>query len=133
MRREDWSLQEKVTAQKDILGVSVIAHPLELVADQIAQTGAMSTLEAATHLGEHILVAGMRQTWRRSLTTRGDYIYFLSLEDLEGMLDVIISSDVYRQNRSVLSGPGPYIIEGTVNIDPEKMEPFIRAERVWRL
>lgn len=130
---EDWSLQEKVAAQKDILGVSVIAHPLELVADQIAQTGAMSTLEAATHLGEHILVAGMRQTWRRSLTTRGDYIYFLSLEDLEGMLDVIISSDVYRQNRSVLSGPGPYIIEGTVNIDPEKMEPFIRAERVWRL
>ena len=44
----------------------------------------MTTVEAAARLDEHVRVAGMRQTWRRSQTTRGDYLYFLSLEDLEG-------------------------------------------------
>ena len=128
---DDWTLHEKVAAQESTLGVSVIAHPLELAADQIEKAGALTTLEAASRLGERVRVAGMRQTWRRSLTTRGDYLYFLSLEDLEGMLDVIISSDVYRRCRSELSGHGPFIIEGSVILDSEKFEPFIRAERIW--
>jgi DNA polymerase III alpha subunit len=74
----------------------------------------------------------MRQTWRRSRTSHGDYIYFLALEDLEGMLDVVIYSDVYRRSRADLSGPGPYIVEGVVEYDQEKGEPFIRAERITK-
>ena len=130
---DDWTLQEKVDAQESILGVGVIANPLELVADQIEKAGALNTLEAAARLDERVRVVGMRQTWRRSLTTRGDYIYFLSLEDLEGMLDVIISADVYRRCRSELTGHGPFVIEGLVILDQEKSEPFIRAERIWKL
>ena len=99
---EDWTLQEKVAAQESILGVSLIAHPIELAAEAIQKAGALTTVEAAARLGERVRVAGMRQTWRRSQTTRGDYIYFLSLEDLEGMLDVIITSDIYRKYRGTL-------------------------------
>jgi DNA polymerase-3 subunit alpha len=132
-REEDWTLREKVAAQEIILGVSVIAHPVELAEDAIQKAGALTTVEAAARLGERVRIAGMRQTWRRSQTTRGDYIYFLSLEDLEGMLDVIISSEVYRKYRTELSDHGPYIIEGNVILDPEKAEPFIRAERIWKV
>ena len=89
---EDWSLAEKVAAQEELLGVSVIAHPLELAAEKIAASGAVTTLEAATRLGQRVRVAGMRMTWRRTPTARGDYIYFMALEALEGMLDVVIFS-----------------------------------------
>jgi DNA polymerase-3 subunit alpha len=130
--QEDWSLEDKVTAQEAVLGISVVAHPLELHAGRIASQGALTTIEAAACLGQRVRVAGMRQTWRRSRTVRGDYIYFLALEDLEGMLDVVIYSDVYRRNRAELSGPGPYIIEGLVELDEEKGEPFIKAERIFR-
>jgi DNA polymerase III alpha subunit len=75
----------------------------------------------------------MRQTWRRTRTTRGDYLYFLALEDLEGMLEIIISSEVYRKSRSELSDHGPYLIEGSVIFNPEKSEPFVRAEKIWRV
>ncbi len=81
-------------------------------------------------LGQKVRVGGMRQTWRRSPTTRGDYIYFMSFEDLDGMLDVVIFSDVYRRSREALSTAGPYIVEGTVEFNPEQGEPFIRAERI---
>jgi DNA polymerase-3 subunit alpha len=130
---EDWSLKQKVAAQEEVLGTGVIAHPLELVKEQIAAAGAITTIEAVTRLDQQVRVAGVRQIWRRSLTTRGEAIYFMSVEDLEGMLEVVITSEVYRRSKAALSTPGPYIIEGKVELNNQRGEPFIRAERIWRL
>ena len=131
--QEDWSLAQKVAAQEDILGTGVIAHPLEQAEQQIAAAGALTTVDAASRLEQNVRVAGMRQIWRRSRTTRGDYIYFMSLEDLEGMLDVVISADVYRRSKAALSTAGPYVVEGRVELDSQRGEPRIRAERIWAL
>jgi DNA polymerase III subunit alpha len=131
--QDDWSLAQKVAAQEDLLGTGVIAHPLELVKEQIAAVGALTTVDAASRLEQHVRVAGVRQTWRRSLTTQGQPIYFMSLEDLEGMLDVVIKADVYRRSKAALDTGGPYIVEGLVDLDSRRGEPFIRAERVLAL
>ena len=93
---EDWLLAQKVSAQEQVLGVSLDAHPLELCRRQIASAGAVSTLEAVGRMGQRVVVAGVRQTSRRSRTAKGEWMMFLSLEDLEGMLDVVIFPDVYR-------------------------------------
>jgi DNA polymerase-3 subunit alpha len=130
---EDWSLEQKLAAQEQILGMWVNAHPLELVGKEIEAAGAITTVEAASRLEENVRVAGMRQIWRRSLTTRGDFIYFMSLEDLEGMLDVVISAEVYRRSRTALATAGPYVVEGKVELDSQRGEPFIRATRIWSL
>lgn len=129
----DWSLAEKAEAQVRILGVSLAAHPLELRARRLAAAQALSTVEAAARLGQPVRVAGMRQTWRRAASGQGAYTYFMSLEDLEGMLEVVIPAGVYQQARSGLSGPGPYVIEGVVELDAERGEPFIRAAKIWPL
>ncbi len=127
---EDWTVEQQANAQEAILGVSVIAHPLELHAHQIAAAHAISTLEAAQRVGQHVRVAGMRQTWRRSRTTQAGYLYYMSLEDLEGMLDVLFYEDVYRRYRKELRLSGPYLIEGLVETNPVTAEPMIRAERI---
>jgi len=129
----DWSLEQKTAAQEAVLGVGLAAHPLELAAAQIADAGALNTVEAAGRLGQRVRVAGMRQTWRRSRTASGDYIYFMALEDLEGMLEVVIAGPAYRRERAVFSGRAPFVLEGVVELDMERGEPFIRAERAWRL
>jgi DNA-directed DNA polymerase III PolC len=129
----DWTLAEKVAAQEDILGVGVDAHPLELAAEQLERVHALTTLEAAARLGQTVRVAGMRQTWRRSQTVRGEHIYFMSLEDLEGMLDVVITAEVYRRSRQALSAPGPFVVEGNMVPDPASGEPFLRAIKIERL
>jgi DNA polymerase III subunit alpha len=130
---DDWSLAEKMTAQETILGVSVEAHPLELYASDIAANGAFNTLEAATRVGQKVRVAGMRQIWRRMSSHKGETFYYLSLEDLDGMLDTVIYSDVYRRHRSELSGNGPFILEGWVERNTSSGEPTLRVERLWRL
>ncbi|PWB51136.1 MAG: hypothetical protein C3F13_14845 [Anaerolineales bacterium] len=130
---DDWDLAQKVAAQEELLGTGVIAHPLELAEKQIAETGALTTVEAASRLEQHVRVAGTRQIWRRSLTTRGEYIYFMSLEDLEGMLDVVITADVYRRSKAAFTTPGPYVVEGRVDLDRQRGEPIIHAEKIWSI
>jgi DNA-directed DNA polymerase III PolC len=128
---EDFSIAEKAQAQEEILGASVVAHRLELFTDQISKSKALTTVDAAGRIGQQVRVAGIRQFWRRSSTSKGDAIYFMSLEDLEGTLQVVISAEVYRRCRSELRLPGPYVIEGTVEMDTRQIEPSLRAERIW--
>jgi len=130
---EDWPLAQRVEAQEELLGTGVDAHPLELLADKITQARALTTVGAAAQIGKRVRVAGMRQSWRRLGTPQGDYLYLMSLEDLEGMLDVLIAGDIYRRHRSVLTDAGPYVIEGVLEIDGEREEPVIRAEKIWRI
>jgi DNA polymerase-3 subunit alpha len=127
---EDWSLEQKMVAQKELLGVSLEAHPLELLADKIAGLGAITTVEAAERIGQRVTVVGVRQTSRRSRTANGETMLFLSIEDLSGVLDVIIFPDVYRQARNILTSNSPMLITGTVEMDSDREEPYLRAEKV---
>lgn len=132
-QEEDWSLAEKVSAQEAILGASLAAHPLELANKEIAASGALSTVDAAARLGQFVRVAGMRQSWRRSRAPGEKAAYFMSLEDLEGMVDIIIPGEIYQKFRREFNGPGPYLIEGLIYINPNTGEPMIRANRVQLL
>lgn len=125
---EDWTLQQKVDAQSELLGVSLEAHPLELVLDKI--TGAISTIDAVEKLGRRVTVAGVRQTSRRSRTARGDMMLFLTIEDLQGTLDVILFPEVYRVSKSFLDSNPPLLITGVMEMDKERGEPYLRAEKV---
>ena len=132
-KEEDWTIEEKMAAQEAVLGVGIAAHPLEFLTGEKIEAGTLTTIDAASQVGQRVRLAGMRQTWRRSLTVDGGAVYFMSLEDLEGMLDVVLSAKIYQRYRRELSGPGPYMVEGVVELNHATGEPFILAERVSRL
>jgi len=127
---EDWTLEQKVNAQLEILGASLDAHPLELVSEKIIAAGAISTLEAAERIGRRVTVAGVRQTSHRSRTAKGDSMLFLTLEDLDGTLDAILFPEVYRHAKSLFDSIKPFLITGIMEMDAERGEPFLRAEKV---
>ena len=127
---EDWTLEQKVNAQLEILGASLDAHPLELASEKITAAGAISTLEAAERIGRRVTVAGVRQTSHRSRTAKGDSMLFLTLEDLDGTLDAILFPDVYRRAKSLFDSTKPFLITGVMEMDTERGEPFLRAEKV---
>ena len=130
---EDWSLEEKMAAQQELLGISLEAHPLELLSDQIARSGAITIAEAAERVGQRVTIAGIRQTSRRSRTARGEMMMFLTIEDLSGILDVIIFPDVYRRTKTIASSNSPMLITGTVEVENDWAEPYLRADMVKSL
>ena len=131
--QEDWTLEQKVKAQMDILGVSLAAHPLELAADKIQGTGAISTLDAVASVGRRVTIAGVQQASHRSLTAKGAMMMFLSVEDLQGTLDAILFPEVYRQAKSLISSSVPFLLSGIMEMDTERGEPFLRVEKVSSL
>jgi DNA-directed DNA polymerase III PolC len=130
---EDWTLEQKVSAQQELLGAGLEAHPLELVAEKIAASGAITTVDAVGLIGRRVTVAGVRQTSHGSRTAKGELMMFLSIEDLAGMLDVILFPDVYRAAKSLLDSAAPLLITGVIEFDAARGEPFLRAEKIASL
>jgi DNA polymerase III alpha subunit len=116
-----------------LLGISLEAHPLELVAEKLQAAGAISTIEAAGRIGQRVTVAGLRQSGHRSRTAKGESMMFLTLEDLSGMLDVVLFPDAYRRAKEVIHSSAPLLVTGVVEMDASLGEPLLRAERVVRV
>lgn len=127
---DDWSLAERAQAQEQILGLSVDVHPLELVKDQIQSAGVITLSDVESHIGESIVVAGLRLSSHRARTAHGELMLFLSIEDLEGMLEIVFFPPVYLQYRQVLRSNGPFLIRGIVERDSEEGDLWLRAEKV---
>ena len=130
---EDWTLEQKVAAQQELLGISIDAHPLELVVGKISAAGAITTVDAAGRVGQRVTVAGIRQSGHRSRTAKGDLMLFMTLEDLSGMLDVAVFPDVYRQVRGFIHSAEPLLVTGVVKTESGRSEPLLVAEKVRRL
>ena len=131
--KADWSLEERMAVQQEILGVSLAAHPLELVADRIEKAGAISIVEAVERIGQRVTVAGVRQTSRRSRTAKGDTMLFLTLEDLSGTLDVIVFPDLYKRVKQIAMSNHPMLITGVLEIAKDREEPSLKAEKIESL
>jgi len=130
---DDWSAQQKIAAQQEILGVSLEAHPLQMVSDKIAAARAITTIDAISRIGQRVTVAGIRQTSHRSQTAAGKSMMFLTIEDLAGTLDVIIFPDMYHQVKNIVTSASPFLVTGQVEMDVTRGEPTLRAEKVTRL
>jgi len=129
----DWSLSERVEAQERILGTSVDAHPLELYAGRLATEKITTSLDAIQEIGQRVRVVGIRQTSRHIRTTKGQVMAFLTLEDLEGVVEVIVFPQVYQRYRAELTGSTPLLVEGIMENNPNREEPTLHAEKIWRL
>jgi DNA polymerase III subunit alpha len=130
---EDWSLSKKVNAQQEILGIGVDAQPLELVTDQIKAAGTRSTVEAAGMVGKKVRLAGTRQSWHRTFTVKGETMAYMTLEDLDGEIDVVVPANVYRLCKNLLFETFPLFVEGIVEIGPSRIEPLLRAEKIFKI
>ena len=105
----------------------------KLVADKVSAAGAISIVDAAGQVGRRVTVAGLRQTSHRSKTAKGEAMMFLTLEDLSGMLDVVIFPDVYREAKRFLSSSAPFLVTGMMQMDESQGEPFLKAEKIFVL
>jgi DNA-directed DNA polymerase III PolC len=129
--RPDFTSMVRARHQETILGISVDVHPLECCIAQIKAAGAISTVEAISAIGQTVVVAGIRQTHHRSRTTSGESMAFMTIEDLDGILDVVLFPDTYKRTpRAVFSGSNPFIIEGVIERNSSTQDPVLRASRV---
>jgi error-prone DNA polymerase len=107
------SKAEAMTAEYDLLGVSTGDHVMTLYRPWLAQHGIMSSQELeARAAGKWVRTAGLVVVHQAPPTAKGHH--FITLEDEEGLIDVIVRPKVYTRYRSTLHTVSLLIVEGVV-------------------
>jgi DNA polymerase-3 subunit alpha len=112
---EAWSLTETLRQERETLGFYLSGHPMDSLRDDLTALGTMSLGDVCA--GATVLVAGLVVARRSTRTKRGDRIYFLTLDDGRGRLEVVVFGEVWAQAGKIREGEEPVLVLGEVGED----------------
>ena len=110
------TVQERAAWEREVLGLWVSVHPLELVADALSKHERITSRELASHIGHEVNVAGVRLASHR-FTTNREPMLLADMEDETGMYQVLWSGAVLQKHRAQLSRREPMLLRGRVRTD----------------
>ena len=106
----------RATWQREILGDWVSIHPLQLVAEALAQHTPIQSNELDQHISEEVTVAGIRVATHR-FASKQDSMWLADMEDEYGMYQVLWSGAALSRYRPILTQREPVLIRGRVRQD----------------
>jgi DNA polymerase-3 subunit alpha len=115
--------------EKELLGVYVSDHPLTPYIDTLSQTVThySAELEDAIH-GQTVVVAGEVSHVRPYQTRSGKPMGFVTLEDLQGNIELVVFSRVWSRVTDWLHEDMIVIVKGKVDL--ERGEPKILVDHI---
>src|SRR5581483_5154054 len=128
LARMNW--EERLVADFQGTGLTVGKHPMAYHRERLSRMKILSAEELRSiGNGRHVRVAGSIIARQRPGTAKG--FVFLSMEDETGISNVIISPQLYEQNRVLVSTERFLIVEGKLqNLDHVI---HVRADRLQSL
>jgi DNA polymerase III subunit alpha len=116
----EWEHKELLALEKETLGFYITGHPLSRFAERLhLVTNADSSNLSNKHDKETVTIAGVVSNINERPTRRKDIMCYITLEDLQGSINVIFFGDVYKKYYSVLHDDDPIVIKGTIDIGDE--------------
>ncbi len=120
----------------EALGLNVRRHPLASYRKALRELGATGSQEAwnLPH-GTNTRVAGLLECMQRPPTKSGRPVYFLMIEDEQGLLQTTIFRPTYERYGHILHQKSAYLLEGRVEQDDRRGFSFLvqRIEDLRRL
>ena len=107
------SRAEALAAEYAVLGLSSQDHVMDLYRPALKKRGILSSRDLEACQNGHLArVAGWVVIFQSPPTAKG--FRFVTLEDEEGLMNVIVRPDVYIRYQSVLRGQSLLVVEGAV-------------------
>ncbi|NQT74030.1 MAG: error-prone DNA polymerase, partial [Chloroflexi bacterium] len=122
---------EEMKYDYDIQGLSATYHPMRALGREVLGNGTLRSSELeGIREGERVKCAGYVVTRQRPMTAKG--FSFLTLEDEEGMINVILKPNIYEKYRQIFRLELIMEVEGTIqkkngiiNIIADRLSPLI--------
>ncbi|MBD2578591.1 OB-fold nucleic acid binding domain-containing protein [Oscillatoria sp. FACHB-1406] len=123
---EDFSLQEKLNREKELLGFFVSEHPLSALktAKQIlapASIGQLSQQPKRTLISVVAMVTGVKTI----MTKKGERMAFVQIEDSTGSTEAIVFPKIYERVQDALFADARLIIWGKVESKDDKVQLLV--------
>ncbi len=124
--------------EKEVLGVYVSGHPLEEYAEKLKNMCSVDT-EMLSKVNEdgpselrdgmRVIIGGMIQSRRTMITKKNQMMAFVQVEDLYGIMEVIIFPRTYEKYSHMLKEDSIVIISGSIQFREDE-EPKIIADDI---
>jgi len=94
----EWSDMKLLSYEKEMLGIYFSGHPLQKYMNIIRLYSSISTSQIPKMKeGEKVWIGGLLTNIKRTTTRRGERMAILTLEDLDGRIEVIFYPKVFEQ------------------------------------
>src|SRR5262249_46122825 len=142
-----WSGEEELRAERETLGFFITGHPLDRYEQDLrkftnATTGTLRTRGRELPPGDgqrngrpdtrpRVRLGGVIHTLKLKNSKKGDRYATFTLEDKEGVVEVIAWPDTYRRHEEVLQGGAPVVVAGALDVSDDRCQ--VIAEEVTPL
>jgi DNA polymerase III subunit alpha len=128
----EWDDSTKLNHEKLAMGFYLTGHPLVNYEDLIRRyVNAFADKLGALADSSTVKMAGLVKKIKEINTKKGERMAFIALEDLTGVTEVTIFSDLYSQCRDLLKSGEPLIVSGIREGD--KDSPKVLAQEIYRM
>jgi DNA polymerase-3 subunit alpha len=114
----EWDKRTLLAHERDMLGLYVSDHPLNGLEHVLAQASDVTIGQLVTDEerpeGTVVTVAGLVTSVVRKTTRKGDIYAVVSLEDLEGAVDVMVFPSAYQLSSTLLIEDSVLLVTGKV-------------------
>jgi DNA polymerase-3 subunit alpha len=139
----EWDQAQRLKYERELTGFYITAHPLTRYETTIralstATTGGLAEMSD----GKEVKLCGIITTVKTMLTKKGDRMAYLTLEDLQGTVEVIAFPDLYKSASALIAPERVVRVTGTVDrgdkgtkLRGSKIEPLadVQAQTVKRV
>lgn len=126
---EEFARREMLTWERDLIGLYVSDHPLSNMQEELAAvvthfSADLATLDADTR----VRVAGLVTAVRSFQTKKGKTMAFASLEDTQGVMELVLFPKVWQRVADLITLDRVIIVEG--RLDSRDSENKILVDKV---
>jgi DNA polymerase-3 subunit alpha len=112
----EWDADQRLAFERDVLGFYVSGHPLaryRSLVDSLGITGSGDL--AARSAGSRVLLFGQVAAIKETSTRSGNRMAFVTLEDMDGTVEITVFPEPYRAAAEYLRSREPLLIRGRLD------------------
>jgi DNA polymerase-3 subunit alpha len=114
--------------EKELVGTYISEHPLQSIIAEMQNNITLSTDLDETLNGHMVTLVGMVAYIRPHTTKKGDAMAFVGLEDLQGLVELVVFPRTWKESREKWQIDKIVVVRGKV--DAKGREPKILCEQV---
>ena len=123
---EEWDKATLLAHEREMLGLYVSDHPLlgleHVLAAETDATIGQLLLDEERPDGSHVTVCGLVTSVQRKITKRGDTWAMVTIEDLDGAIDVLLFPNTYQLASTLLAEDTVLTVRGRLSRSKEVPE-----------
>ncbi|HYF12961.1 MAG TPA: DNA polymerase III subunit alpha [Candidatus Paceibacterota bacterium] len=109
------TLEQRLTWEKELLGLYVSGHPLDRFRDKLARSPTTISQIKQQPPGITAIAAGMIEDVRTILTRGGDQMAFVKLTDFDGTIEAAVFPKIFAEYKSILKPENVIALKGRLS------------------